>query len=106
MNTSGTARAAWDKIAKEYDRTNTPTHMWLGNEGLRRAELRSGTGRVHSSMSGARHWDRPMDDFRNRFHVRARFLRCSAIEDGRARNVLPPMIRLFRKTVQRKGDAP
>ena len=35
-------RAAWDKIAPGYDRTNTPTQMWLGNEGLRRAELRAG----------------------------------------------------------------
>jgi ubiquinone/menaquinone biosynthesis C-methylase UbiE len=35
-------RAAWDSIAAGYDRTNTPTQMWLGNEGLRRAGLRSG----------------------------------------------------------------
>jgi ubiquinone/menaquinone biosynthesis C-methylase UbiE len=35
-------RAAWDKIAPGYDRTNTPTQMWLGNEGLRRAGLSSG----------------------------------------------------------------
>lgn len=35
-------QAAWDKIAPGYDRTNTPTQMWLGNEGLRRAELRAG----------------------------------------------------------------
>jgi SAM-dependent methyltransferase len=35
-------RAAWDKIAAGYDRTNTPTQMWLGNEGLRRAGLRPG----------------------------------------------------------------
>ena len=35
-------RAAWDNIARGYDRTNTPTQMWLGNEGLRRAELRPG----------------------------------------------------------------
>ncbi len=35
-------RAAWDKIAPGYDKTNTPTQMWLGNEGLRRAELHSG----------------------------------------------------------------
>jgi len=33
---------AWDQIAPGYDRTNTPTQMWLGQEGLRRAELRSG----------------------------------------------------------------
>ena len=35
-------RAAWDRIAPGYDRTNTPTQMWLGNEGLRRAKLRAG----------------------------------------------------------------
>ena len=35
-------RPAWDRIARGYDQTNTPTQMWLGNEGLRRAELRSG----------------------------------------------------------------
>jgi ubiquinone/menaquinone biosynthesis C-methylase UbiE len=35
-------RVAWDKIAPGYDKTNTPTQMWLGNEGLRRAELRPG----------------------------------------------------------------
>jgi ubiquinone/menaquinone biosynthesis C-methylase UbiE len=35
-------RAAWDGIAIGYDRTNTPTQMWLANEGLRRADVRSG----------------------------------------------------------------
>jgi len=35
-------RAAWDEIAPGYDRTNTPTQMWMANEGLRRAGLRSG----------------------------------------------------------------
>jgi ubiquinone/menaquinone biosynthesis C-methylase UbiE len=35
-------RAAWDKIALGYDKTNTPTQMWLGNEGLRRAGLLPG----------------------------------------------------------------
>ena len=35
-------RAEWDTIAPEYDRTNTPTQMWLGNESLRRAGLRAG----------------------------------------------------------------
>src|SRR5688500_8083026 len=34
---------AWDRIAPGYDRTNTPTQMGLGQEGLRRAEVRSGT---------------------------------------------------------------
>lgn len=33
---------AWDQIAPGYDRTNTPTQMWLGNEGLRRVGLRAG----------------------------------------------------------------
>ena len=42
MNTSETARDVWDKIAKEYDRTNTPTQMWVGNEVLRRAGVHSG----------------------------------------------------------------
>lgn len=36
-------RTAWDRIAPGYDRTNTATQMWLGNEGLRRAGLRPGT---------------------------------------------------------------
>jgi ubiquinone/menaquinone biosynthesis C-methylase UbiE len=35
-------RAAWDKIARGYDRTNTPTQVWIANEGLRRAGLRAG----------------------------------------------------------------
>ena len=35
-------RAAWDNIAAGYDRTNTPTQMWLANEGLSRADVRSG----------------------------------------------------------------
>jgi ubiquinone/menaquinone biosynthesis C-methylase UbiE/pimeloyl-ACP methyl ester carboxylesterase len=35
-------RAAWDKIAPGYDEFVTATHMWLGNEGLRRAGLRPG----------------------------------------------------------------
>lgn len=33
---------AWDRIAPGYDRTNTPTQMWLGQEGLRRADVRAG----------------------------------------------------------------
>ncbi|HVX90285.1 MAG TPA: class I SAM-dependent methyltransferase [Candidatus Paceibacterota bacterium] len=32
----------WDYIARGYDRTNTPTQMWLGNEGLQRADIRAG----------------------------------------------------------------
>ena len=35
-------RSAWDRIAPGYDRTNTPSQMWLGNEGLRRTGLRAG----------------------------------------------------------------
>lgn len=35
-------REAWNRIASGYDRTNTPTQMWLANEGLRRAGLRAG----------------------------------------------------------------
>jgi ubiquinone/menaquinone biosynthesis C-methylase UbiE len=35
-------RAAWDKIAPGYDKTNTVTQMWLANAGLRRAGLQSG----------------------------------------------------------------
>ena len=35
-------RDAWDKIAQGYDRTNTPTQMWVANEGLRRADVGSG----------------------------------------------------------------
>ena len=37
-------RAAWDRIAPGYDRTNTPTQMSLGNEGLRRVGLRAACG--------------------------------------------------------------
>jgi pimeloyl-ACP methyl ester carboxylesterase/SAM-dependent methyltransferase len=37
-----TARDAWDRIAAGYDRTNTPTQMWLASEGLSRAGLREG----------------------------------------------------------------
>jgi SAM-dependent methyltransferase len=40
--TDDAARAAWDRIAQAYDRTNTPTQMWLGREGLRRAGLHAG----------------------------------------------------------------
>lgn len=36
-------RAAWDRIAPEYDRTNTPSQMWLGDQGLRRAGVGRGT---------------------------------------------------------------
>jgi ubiquinone/menaquinone biosynthesis C-methylase UbiE len=45
MTTQDKERAwdpAWDRIAPGYDRTNTPTQMWLGNEGLRRADLGAG----------------------------------------------------------------
>ena len=36
------SRAEWDRIAPGYDRTNTPTQMWLAEEGLRRAGLAPG----------------------------------------------------------------
>ena len=35
-------RAAWDRIAPGYDRTNTPTQMWLGNRGPAPRGLRPG----------------------------------------------------------------
>lgn len=35
-------RAAWDKIAPGYDKTNTSTQMWLGNTGLCYAGLCAG----------------------------------------------------------------
>ncbi|MBX5463633.1 MAG: methyltransferase domain-containing protein, partial [Steroidobacteraceae bacterium] len=36
------SRHAWDRIAPGYDRTNTPTQMWLAGEGLKRVGLRAG----------------------------------------------------------------
>jgi ubiquinone/menaquinone biosynthesis C-methylase UbiE len=36
------SREAWNEIASGYDRTNTPTQMWIASEGLRRAGLRAG----------------------------------------------------------------
>jgi ubiquinone/menaquinone biosynthesis C-methylase UbiE len=42
MNAFEDTRAAWDAIAPGYDRTNTPTQMWSGSEGLRRAGLSKG----------------------------------------------------------------
>jgi ubiquinone/menaquinone biosynthesis C-methylase UbiE len=35
-------RAAWDKIALGYDKTNTETQQWLGNESVRRVGLKEG----------------------------------------------------------------
>jgi len=35
-------REAWNRIAPGYDRTNTPTQMWLASQGLHRAGLRAG----------------------------------------------------------------
>jgi ubiquinone/menaquinone biosynthesis C-methylase UbiE len=35
-------RPAWNKIAPGYDETVTPSHLWLGNEGLRCAGLSPG----------------------------------------------------------------
>lgn len=37
--TAADTRAAWDRIAPRYDKTNTPTQMWLADQGLRRAGL-------------------------------------------------------------------
>ena len=42
INLSSEDVRTWDRIAPGYDRTNTPTQMWLGNESLRRAGLRAG----------------------------------------------------------------
>jgi len=42
MSNQEDTRAAWDAIAPGYDRTNTPTQMWLGNEGLKRAGVAKG----------------------------------------------------------------
>src|SRR5262245_61987527 len=33
---------SWDLIAPGYDRTNTPSQMWLAEAGLQRAAVRSG----------------------------------------------------------------
>jgi ubiquinone/menaquinone biosynthesis C-methylase UbiE len=41
ISTEVETQAAWDRIASGYDKSVTPTHLWLGNEGLRRAGLRS-----------------------------------------------------------------
>ena len=32
----------WNHIANGYDKSVTPSHMWLANEGLRRVNLQSG----------------------------------------------------------------
>lgn len=41
MNTTEEIRDAWNSIATGYDTFVTPTHMWLGNEALRRVGLGS-----------------------------------------------------------------
>lgn len=41
-NNEQRAREAWDAIAPGYDRTNTPTQMWIADQGLRRVGLRRG----------------------------------------------------------------
>jgi ubiquinone/menaquinone biosynthesis C-methylase UbiE len=38
----GADAAAWDAIARGYDEVVTPSHLWLGHEGLQRAGLRAG----------------------------------------------------------------
>jgi len=45
-------RIAWDRVAAGYDRTNTPSQMRLGEEGLRRVGLRAGM-RVLDVASGS-----------------------------------------------------
>ena len=42
MDNTEETKASWDRIASGYDRTNTPTQIWLGHDGLRRAALRPG----------------------------------------------------------------
>ena len=42
LDSSEEIRDVWDKIAHGYDEFVTPSHMWLANEGLRRAGLESG----------------------------------------------------------------
>jgi len=42
MDERQATQAAWNRIAPEYDRTNTPTQMSIAREGLRRAGLRPG----------------------------------------------------------------
>lgn len=32
LNEQVETRTAWDRIAAGYDRTNTPTQMWLGKQ--------------------------------------------------------------------------
>ena len=43
MSQNHHTRAEWDRIAAGYDKTNTPTQMWVGREGLERAGVRAGT---------------------------------------------------------------
>src|SRR5262245_41267671 len=42
VNALQQTRAAWNRIAPGYDSVVTPTHVWLGEEGLRRAGLQPG----------------------------------------------------------------
>jgi len=39
---ASSTRSDWDRIAHGYDRTNTVTQMWLGEQSLRRARLEPG----------------------------------------------------------------
>jgi Methylase involved in ubiquinone/menaquinone biosynthesis len=43
VDAGAAARASWDRIARGYDEHVTPTHLWLGNEGLRHAGVGPGT---------------------------------------------------------------
>ncbi len=60
-------RADWERIAPAYDRHVTPTHFWLGQEGLRRAgsvagmrflDLAAGSGAlsIPAARLGAECW--------------------------------------------------
>lgn len=44
-------RAAWDKIAVGYDKTNTETQQWLGNESLRRDAQRPDQHRMGDEVT-------------------------------------------------------
>ena len=67
-------RAAWDRIAPRYDRTNTPTQMWLAREGLRRVGL--GRGMRFLDVAAARNGTGPLAGWLNSRHS---FRECGAV---------------------------
>ena len=87
MESAEETRRAWDKIATGYDRTNTSTQIWLGNEGLRRAELRAGM-RFLDVASGSGSLSLP-----------AARLGAEVL----ATDLSPEMLRLLRQRAQREG---